>query len=670
MAYILAFGFSLLLLSAPVIQPILIFFAYIKMGNQLDAAKAFTTIALFNLMRFPFAFLPMGLAQWTQARVGIIRISRFLLAEEIQSYVHKDDAWFEEAHKAIPGSEIPCGGGSSGGSGGSDLSSSTGEVVISINDASLGWLTEKDVEIAEEARLAGDKADEARRKAETVVVQGDKATKAGCCSGGSMAYQAMATQEEGKDSARVDAVTDTDGVQLEGIGTELTSAGVANVGTGEGVDLDEDVDVNMDGTGALAAAESVEGLVGINRGLYTLEGISLQLRKGQLLAVVGTVGSGKSSFISALIGELTLKKGSMGMRGSIAYCDQKPWILNATLRNNVLFGLPYDEQRFDAAVHAASLEDDLSVLPGGAETEIGERGINLSGGQKARVALARAVYRDADVYLLDDPLSAVDAHVCDHLFRECIQGALKDKTVVLVTHQAHLLSKCDLICVLDQGKQLCCDTYDALSRNGMDLNAYLPQKADQANDSEDRARSRSHSRSRTGSGDILPVSGRESNRRDPDDCEGARALDSEQKAATRKDANKAKTSLTTTEERNVGHVENAAYMYYIRSGGMYMFGAILVVMSLGKCCELTAAFHLATWSKRAVDGEQRGDPLSSEENMDYLNMYVGAWRVARILFCCTCSQSSPNRVHLFFLSTSVLFALSLPSVQTYVPLDP
>jgi len=337
----------------------------------------------------------------------------------------------------------------------------------------------------------------------------------------------------------------------------------------------------------------------------------------------------------------------MGMRGSIAYCDQKPWILNATLRDNVLFGLPYDEKRFDAAMHAASLEDDLSVLPGGAETEIGERGINLSGGQKARVALARAVYRDADVYLLDDPLSAVDAHVCDHLFRECIKGALKHKTVVLVTHQAHLLSECDLICVLDQGKQLCCDTYDALSRNGMDLDAYLPQQADAADDeSEDRTRSRSHSHSRSRSGSrsgsiskdhkALVVadsnvggSGRES--------EGtvSRALDSELKAVVRKDANKTKTTLTTIEERNVGHVENAAYMYYIRSGGMYMFGAILVVMSLGKCCELTAAFHLATWSKRAVDGEQRGDPLSSGENMDYLNMYVEAWRAVTATYFCT-----------------------------------
>jgi ATP-binding cassette subfamily C (CFTR/MRP) protein 1 len=654
MAYILAFGFSLLLLSAPVIQPILIFFAYIKMGNQLDAAKAFTTIALFNLMRFPFAFLPMGLAQWTQARVGIIRITGFLLAEELESYVHKDDAWFEEAHnKAIPGSGIP---------------GSTGEVIISINDASLGWLTERDVDMAEEVRLAKEKADEARRAA-TVAAQSNKASKAGCCSSGGAAYEATATEEEGTGSAPIDTVTDTDGVQLEGIGTELTVTGVANMGAGVGV--------SVDGTDALAAVESVEGLVGINRGLHTLEGISLQLRRGQLLAVVGTVGSGKSSFISALIGELTLKKGSMGLRGNIAYCDQKPWILNATLRDNVLFGLPYNEKRFDAAVHAASLEDDLSVLPGGAETEIGERGINLSGGQKARVALARAVYRDADVYLLDDPLSAVDAHVCDHLFRECIQGALKDKTVVLVTHQAHLLSECDLICVLDQGKQLCCDTYDALSRNGMDLNAYLPQKADQVDDSEDRARSRSHSQSRsgsrTGSDDVLPISGRDGDRRGQDDCEGARALDSEQKAATRKDANKAKTSLTTTEERNVGHVENAAYMYYIRSGGMYMFGAILVVMSLGKCCELTAAFHLATWSKRAVDGEQRGDPLSSGENMDYLNMYVNARRVASMLFCCTCRLSSPDHVHPFFLSTSVLFTFShvpITPVQTYVPLDP
>jgi len=121
------------------------------------------------------------------------------------------------------------------------------------------------------------------------------------------------------------------------------------------------------------------------------------------------------------------KSGDVWVSGRIAFCDQRPWILNANVQDNILFGKQYDEKKFAAALHAANLEDDIKILPGGILTEIGERGINLSGGQKARVALARAVYSDADIYLLDDPLSAVDAHVGQHIFKECIKGALKQK---------------------------------------------------------------------------------------------------------------------------------------------------------------------------------------------------------------------------------------------------
>ena len=126
------------------------------------------------------------------------------------------------------------------------------------------------------------------------------------------------------------------------------------------------------------------------------------------MAIVGAVGSGKSSFLSAILGEMHRQQGSVSLFGSVAYCEQRPWILNATVLENILFGDILIPERLDAAIHAANLEDDIRVLQGGLQTEIGERGINLSGGQKARVALARAVYKNCEIYLLDDPLSAVD----------------------------------------------------------------------------------------------------------------------------------------------------------------------------------------------------------------------------------------------------------------------
>lgn len=211
-----------------------------------------------------------------------------------------------------------------------------------------------------------------------------------------------------------------------------------------------------------------------NRSCLTLMDLNVNVARGQLVAVVGSVGSGKSSFLSALLGELILHNGYVRVVGTISYCDQKPWILNASVKDNILFGKPYDEVRFQQAIHSASMEDDIRVLPGGILTEIGERGINLSGGQKARVALARAVYCNSDVYFLDDPLSAVDAHVGQHIFQECIKNTLKDKTRILVTHQVHLLPQCDLIIVLEDGKVKVSGTYDEICQSGIDIKNITP----------------------------------------------------------------------------------------------------------------------------------------------------------------------------------------------------
>uniref|UniRef100_A0A182J6S8 ABC-type glutathione-S-conjugate transporter n=1 Tax=Anopheles atroparvus TaxID=41427 RepID=A0A182J6S8_ANOAO len=152
----------------------------------------------------------------------------------------------------------------------------------------------------------------------------------------------------------------------------------------------------------------------------TLKNINLSLRKGQLSAIVGTVGTGKSSLISALLGEMEKISGVVNTDGSIAYVPQQAWIQNATLRDNILFGKPFDQKKYDNVIDCCALRPDLAMLPGGDTTEIGEKGINLSGGQKQRVALARAVYADAEVYLFDDPLSAVDAHVGKHIFEKVV----------------------------------------------------------------------------------------------------------------------------------------------------------------------------------------------------------------------------------------------------------
>ncbi|KAJ3190722.1 hypothetical protein HK101_008433 [Irineochytrium annulatum] len=192
-----------------------------------------------------------------------------------------------------------------------------------------------------------------------------------------------------------------------------------------------------------------------------LRDINISLPKGSLTAIVGAVGSGKSSLLNAMIGEMRRVSGTVAFSGSLGYAPQSAWIQNATLEQNVTFGQPYEKDRYLRALRDCALESDLKVLPDGDQTSIGERGINLSGGQKQRVNLARCVYYNPEICLLDDPLSAVDAHatrlngrlqVGKFLMEECILGALAGKTRVLVTHQLHFLSKVDHVIVMRDGQ--------------------------------------------------------------------------------------------------------------------------------------------------------------------------------------------------------------------------
>uniref|UniRef100_A0A8C9VJK5 ATP binding cassette subfamily C member 12 n=1 Tax=Scleropages formosus TaxID=113540 RepID=A0A8C9VJK5_SCLFO len=177
-------------------------------------------------------------------------------------------------------------------------------------------------------------------------------------------------------------------------------------------------------------------------------------------------GSGKSSLISSLLDQMYLHHGSVMIDGTFAYVSQQAWIFHGTLRDNILMGEPFDKERYSRAIKACSLQPDLDILPCGDMTEIGERGLNLSGGQKQRISLARAVYSNKDIYLLDDPLSAVDAHVGKHIFEYCIKKELKGKSIVLVTHQLQYLEFCDEVVLLDNGEILEIGNHAALMNSG------------------------------------------------------------------------------------------------------------------------------------------------------------------------------------------------------------
>lgn len=186
---------------------------------------------------------------------------------------------------------------------------------------------------------------------------------------------------------------------------------------------------------------------------HLLKQISMRLEPGSLTVITGTVGSGKSNLLLSLLGQLTCVEGSVRVDGKFGYVPQTPWCAHGTVRDNILFGKPWNEKRYRAVIYACALERDLGLLEYSDLTEIGERGMNLSGGQRQRIATARAVYAGADVVLLDAPLSAVDAYTSQHMFKHAILGLLKGEgaTVVLVTHQVELIPKADTLIVMQEG---------------------------------------------------------------------------------------------------------------------------------------------------------------------------------------------------------------------------
>jgi ABC-type multidrug transport system fused ATPase/permease subunit len=215
---------------------------------------------------------------------------------------------------------------------------------------------------------------------------------------------------------------------------------------------------------------------------HILKNISFSVKKGQVVSIIGPVGSGKSSLLQAILGELPLASGSVEARGRVAYTSQDPWVFGGTMRDNVLFGEDYKEEWYNMVTEACCLSEDIDKLLYGDMTLVGERGVSLSGGQRARVNLARSVYKKGDIYLLDDPLSAVDPGIEHHIFDQCISDVLDNCAVVLVTHQLPIAHMTDHVIVMHKGRAIAQGSFedileiaenDADSPLGRDLHEVL-----------------------------------------------------------------------------------------------------------------------------------------------------------------------------------------------------
>lgn len=198
---------------------------------------------------------------------------------------------------------------------------------------------------------------------------------------------------------------------------------------------------------------------------------NLNLKIDESCAIIGGIGSGKSTILQVILGELNVKHGKVFVNGSISYASQEAWLFSGTFQENILFNEPFDALRYAQVIRVCALERDLDLLPNGNGTMIGENGFTLSGGQRSRISLARAVYRNADIYLLDDPLSALDTHVSKHIFDKCLHGFLKSKIVILVTHQHQYLRDFNKIVVMRKGKAIA-------QGNSMEIKAYISNSSD------------------------------------------------------------------------------------------------------------------------------------------------------------------------------------------------
>lgn len=217
-----------------------------------------------------------------------------------------------------------------------------------------------------------------------------------------------------------------------------------------------------------------------------LKSINFSAKRGALTAVVGPVGSGKTSLFHAILKELPLISGILQVSGKVVYVSQEPWIFASSIRQNILFGSPMDKRRYDNVIRVCQLETDFMMFPHKDQTIIGEKGINLSGGQRARINLARAVYAEADIYLLDDPLSAVDTHVGRSLFEKCICKYLKGKTRILVTHQLQFINSADHVYVLNNGSVTINGTFQELRKAGLDFLSVLQASEEEEKEHEDK----------------------------------------------------------------------------------------------------------------------------------------------------------------------------------------
>ncbi|CAI5942587.1 unnamed protein product [Closterium sp. NIES-65] len=556
------------------------FYAEVAKGSMM-ASTVFTALSLFNSLRIPLMIYPFVINSVLAGHVSLQRLGKYLSSPEMQHVQKNEDK-------------------------GDD------PVAVSIDHANFQWSTAKPPAAAP-SKPGGSKV--------APGMGGGFGAPMGMAGGGPPGSARTAPSKAGGDEAK------------RGGKKGWWRWGKAKA---------EPADKGSAGEKGSGAESKDKGKEKEKEKPFALTDVTVTVPRGSLFAIVGSVGSGKSSLISAILGEMEAQRDedegvdnrkssdrksgerrrsssdrrrSSGERrrsesgvvegeneegkcrvtinGSLAYCSQQAWIMNTSLRENILFGHEYEEDRYNAILDACALRKDLAALPDGDSTEIGERGINLSGGQKQRVALARAVYADTDIVLLDDPLSAVDAHVGAHLFENCVHGILQGKTRVFVTNQLNYVPQADLIAVVDKGTVVEQGTYkELMSQGGMFARLMLESGSHKhTNDSPDAADAASSSSSSpkdlgTKSLNRLMSRGRQ--------LGGSKART---RSMSRRASFSTHGTLVDQEQRARGMLKMEVYKKYWLETSWIIPAGVLMLFVIVQCVDAFTRYWLAYWTK-------------------------------------------------------------------------
>jgi len=375
---------------------------------------------------------------------------------------------------------------------------------------------------------------------------------------------------------------------------------------------------------------------------FTLQGIDLKITQKSLVAVVGAVGCGKTSLLMAILGEMYVCP-QPEVQGTCAYVSQDPWVLSATVRDNILFGLTFDPVKYERVLQACCLHSDLKVLPAGDQTFVGERGVTLSGGQKARVALARAAYSNANIMLLDDPLSAVDPKVGRELFSRCILGLMGGRTRIVVTHQLQYARRSDRVVVMEEGRVAADGIFDHIqSRRDLNLTKFLNAKMEEEEgngNSEikekgffaDLKKSRYaapslRSANENKAGDSEHVNSNETTPSSPETTQNTKENILSSSQSGLKDAKPAGETISEAEEdkalnkarekavkddakeraegREIGKVRWSIFLSYVRSAGSnFLLVTLVAVTVAGQVILLLTSWYFGLWAEQDADAQ-------------------------------------------------------------------